>query len=151
MKFEYLIINSKIWFSCKRKELLKWKIRIWKNEKKKKNMLEISLFYTCVPKTTTIWGLVLEIQTERDKIFYRFVPFFAFLSTKQHRKSKFWKKWKKHQEMSLCSKNHNHMMYASWDMECDRDSFLSFWAILDTCVPQMTIIWSIVPEISRAT
>ena len=29
----------------------------------------------------------------------------------------------------MCTKNHNHMMHASWDMECDRHDFLSFWAI----------------------
>ena len=26
-------------------------------------------------------------------------------------------------------KNHNQIMYASWDMECERHTFLSFWAI----------------------
>ena len=29
----------------------------------------------------------------------------------------------------MCAKNHNHMMYGSWDMERDRQNFLSFWAI----------------------
>ena len=24
---------------------------------------------------------------------------------------------------------HNHMMYGSWDMECNRQNFLSFWTI----------------------
>ena len=28
-----------------------------------------------------------------------------------------------------CTKNHNHMMYGSWDMEWDGKHFLSFWAI----------------------
>ena len=29
-----------------------------------------------------------------------------------------------------CIKNENHMMYGSWEMECARHNFLSFWAIL---------------------
>ena len=28
------------------------------------------------------------------------------------------------------------MMYASWDMECDRRNFLSFWAIFCPFTPQ---------------
>ena len=28
----------------------------------------------------------------------------------------------------MCTKNHNHMMYASWNIECDTE-FLSFWTI----------------------
>ena len=33
--------------------------------------------------------------------------------------------------LHMCTKNHDHTMYASRDMECDRqkDNFLSFWAI----------------------
>ena len=31
-----------------------------------------------------------------------------------------------------CIKNENHMMYGSWEMECARHNFLSFWAILYT-------------------
>ena len=29
----------------------------------------------------------------------------------------------------MCTKNHNHMMYSSWDTQWDRRKFLSFWAI----------------------
>ena len=29
--------------------------------------------------------------------------------------------------LHMCTKNHNHMMYGSWDMECDRQNFLSLW------------------------
>ena len=28
----------------------------------------------------------------------------------------------------MCTKNDDHIIYASWDMECDRNKFLSFWA-----------------------
>ena len=29
-----------------------------------------------------------------------------------------------------CTKNHNHMMYGSWDTEWEKQDFLLFWAIL---------------------
>ena len=29
--------------------------------------------------------------------------------------------------LQMCTRNDNHMMYGSWDMECDRHDFLSFW------------------------
>ena len=79
------------------------KSEFWKNEKK---LLEISSFYTCVPKTTIIWGTVPEIQSETN-LFCHFGQFFAlppspppphFIVTTQ--KTKILKKWKKHLEMS---------------------------------------------------
>ena len=74
--------------------------------------------------------------------------------------------------LHLSTTNDNHMMYGSWDMEHNRQNFLLFWAIVCafiplttvtikilkkwkknlkispvyTCVPQMIIIWCMVPE-----
>ena len=31
--------------------------------------------------------------------------------------------------LQICTINDNHMMYSSWDKECDRQKFLSFWTI----------------------
>ena len=31
--------------------------------------------------------------------------------------------------LHMCTMNDNHMMYGSWDMECDGQNFLSFWTI----------------------
>ena len=53
------------------------KNEIWKNEKK---LLEISLFYTNVPKTTIIWGMVPEIIYVRHIIFCHFGPCFTLLT-----------------------------------------------------------------------
>ena len=47
------------------------------NFQKMKKLLEIS-FYTCVPKSTTIWGSVSEIEWERQ-IFLSFWAIFALL------------------------------------------------------------------------
>ena len=73
------------------------KSKFWKNEKK---LLEISSFYTCVPKTTIIWGTVPEIRSETElfAILGHFLPFYTPSLTTQ--KTKIFKKWKKHLEMS---------------------------------------------------
>ena len=39
--------------------------------------------------------------------------------------------------LHMCTKNHDHMMYAFSDMECDRQ-FLSFWAIFCPFAPLTT-------------
>ena len=48
--------------------------------------------------------------------------------------------------LHLCTTNDNYMMYGSWDMECNRQNFLSFWTIfyhfaapLTTC--KIKIFW----------
>ena len=54
------------------------------------------------------------------------------LDTLNNSKIKILKKWKKHLEISyftLVYHNDNHMIYGSWDMEYNRQNFLSFWAI----------------------
>ena len=35
----------------------------------------------------------------------------------------------------MCIKNDNHMMHDSWDTKCDRQNFLSFWAIFYPFIP----------------
>ena len=122
-------------------------------------------------------------------IFCHFGPFFALLPQHWPWKLKFEKtlpfdppnnpknqnfgKMKKMLEdiiiLHLCITNDNHMMYSSWDMECDRIfvtlGHLSFYhnnnlknqnfekmketmeiTSFYTCVPQMTIIWCMVSE-----
>ena len=49
------------------------------NFEKMKKLLEISSFYTCVPKTTIIWGMVPEIWSEAGRSFCLlgyFLPFY---------------------------------------------------------------------------
>ena len=40
--------------------------------------------------------------------------------------------------LQMCAINDNHMMYGSWDMEHDRQAFLSFWAIFCSFKPLTT-------------
>ena len=77
-----------------------------------------------------IWGMVPEIQSG-GKIFSSFWAIFCPFTSLTTRKIKILKKWKKLLERSsfyTCNKNHDLMMYASWDIEHDRQNFLSFWA-----------------------
>ena len=62
-------------------------------------MLEVSSFYTSVPKTTIMWGTVHEIQSET--IFFVILGhFFALWPSWQHKESKFWKNEQKPLDMS---------------------------------------------------
>ena len=59
-----------------------------------------------------------------------FLPFYPPKNTKNQNLEE----WKNLLDISsfyfICTKNHNHMMYSSWDTEWDRQRFLSFWANL---------------------
>ena len=60
------------------------------------------------------------------------LSFFALLPHKNLKKKNFEKMKQIAGDINIlhmCTKNHNHMMYNFWDTECDRQDFLSFWAI----------------------
>ena len=67
-------------------------------EKMRKKLLEISSFYTCVPKITIIWGKVPKIPSEIELfvIFGHLLPFYPLTTWE----SKTLKKWKKHLDIS---------------------------------------------------
>ena len=48
-------------------------------QKEKKNDLEMSTFYTCLPKIMIIWCMLPEIWSTTDTFFCHFGPFFAHL------------------------------------------------------------------------
>ena len=105
--------------SCKNQNFEKWQ-----------KLLEISSFYTCVPKITITWCIVPEIRSETDRIVCHFRPFFALLPSPlplMIPKIKILKKKKKKMKK----------------MPGD----IIVLQINDKCVPWMKIIWYIVPEI----
>ena len=79
--------------------------------------------------------------------------------------------------LHMCTKSHNHMRYGSWYTKWDRQKILSFWIIFYTftplttrkikilkkwkenlemssfytCVPKITIIWCMLPEMWSVT
>ena len=40
--------------------------------------------------------------------------------------------------LHMCTINNNHIMYGSWDIKCDRQTFLSFWTIFCPFTPLTT-------------
>ena len=123
--------------------------------------------------------MVPEIQGMTDSFFIVLGQFLPFDTP--NNALKFWKNEKKKTPVDiiillLCIANENHMIYFSWDIRHNRQSFSPFWAnflpfdppnkpknqnfekmktsleILSiyACVPQMTIIWCMVPEIWSA-
>ena len=78
---------------------------------------------------------------ERDIIFYHFGPFFAFYPTNnpEIQNSRKMKKPPWHVIiLHMSTINENHMKYGSWEMECDRQKFLSLWDILCPFTPLTT-------------
>ena len=87
-----------------------------------------------------------EIWSVTDGLFCHFGPFFALLPSlfpsSLLTNWKIWilKKWKKHLEISpfytKVPSNHDHMLYCSWDMVCDRYTFYFwFWSFLSLYTP----------------
>ena len=115
------------------------KPEVWKNEKK---LLEMSSFYTCVAKTTIIWGTLPKIRSETI-FFCHFGSFFTLyhpcpLTTQ---KTKTLKKWNNHLEMSsfeTCATKNTikwSMLIHIWNVT---DNFLSFKAIFFFFSPLLT-------------
>ena len=107
-----------------------------------------------------------------------FLSFWTIFCPLTTQKIKILKNWKKTPGdiiiLHKCTKNHDHMLYCSWDMVHDRcNCYFSFWAIFCpftplttqkikiskkwkkhleissfyTCVPKIMITWCTVPEI----
>ena len=80
-------------------------------------LLEIS-FYTCVPMTTIIWDTISEIVWDRQIFLPFWVTFCPFTPLKRS-KSTFEKMENAYEDviiLYMCTKNHDHMVFASWDM-----------------------------------
>ena len=111
------------------------KLKFGKNAK---NALEILSFYTCVPLIKTIWCMAPEIWSSTDRMFLSswaiFCPFTPTPTPKQPEKSP--------GDIIILhnsTKNHDHMLYCSWDMMRDGcNSYFSFWAMLFPFTPLTT-------------
>ena len=82
--------------------------------KKPPKLLEISSFYTRVPKTTIIWVWFLS-HSVWDRIFCHFGPFFSFYSPNNPQYQNFEKVKKPSGDviiLHMCTKNHDHIIYA---------------------------------------
>ena len=102
--------------------------------------LEISSFYTSVPKIMIICYTVPEIWHLTDVIvIFHFGLFFVLLPPNSPKNKNF----KQMREITggiiilhNCTKNHDHLLYCSWDMVCDScNCYFSFWAIFCSFTP----------------
>ena len=77
-------------------------------------------------------------QTEFFVILGHFLPFYP---TNNLQNQNFEKNEKTPGDIIVlhkCTINDNHMMYDSWDMECDRQNFLSLWTVFCLFIPLTT-------------
>ena len=108
---------------CPLTPLITRKIKILK---KWNTRLGISPFYTSVTQMMTTRCMVPEIWSTTNKTFSHFgQSFFLFIPALA--------------DVIILHKNtinDNHMIYGYWDMERDRNNFLSFWVIFCPFTPQ---------------
>ena len=102
---------------------------------KLKKHLEILWFYTFAPykwQLYYVWFLKYGVrQTSFFVILNHFLPFYPPMDPENQN----FEKMKKTPEdiiLQMCTINDNLMMYGSWNVECDRQNFLSFWTIFCT-------------------
>ena len=129
-------------------------------EKMKKIAGDIIILHNCTSR-----GTVPEIWSETE--FFAILSHFLPLYPPKHRENQNFKTMKKASwdviALHMFIKNHNHMTYASWDMEYHYWPLLipkiKIWSKLKnleilsyyTCVPYMKIIWRMVSEIKGTT
>ena len=108
---------------CPLSPLKPQKIRILKKWKK---LLDIIILHMCIKNQSyKVWFLKYGVRRNFLPfwaIFYPFTP-----PPSQNRKSNFSKIKKASGDviiLHICTKNHYHTMYASWDMECERQFFV---------------------------
>ena len=98
-------------------------------------------FNTSVTKIMIICYTVPKIWHVTDVIvIFHFGPLFAFLTPLTAQKTNIKKSLKKMTQDIIIlykwTKNHDHMLYCSWDMVCDRcNCYFSFWAISSPFTP----------------
>ena len=80
-----------------------------------KKLLEMSSFYTCVPKTTIIQGTVSNIQW--DNFFWSSWAIFYPLPQNKHLEMSFY-------SFYTCALQMTIMMYCSWDIKHDKTLFV---------------------------
>ena len=102
------------------------------NLKKWKNHLEILSFYTCYHKLQSYDVWFLRYRSWRTEFFIILDHFLQFYPPNNPKNQNFENIKKTPGDiiiLNMCTINDNHMMYSSWDVERDRQMFLSFSSI----------------------
>ena len=113
-------------------------------EKMKQNSRDIIILHKCTIYDNHMMHGSWDMKCDRHN-FLSFWTIFCHFNSLTTQKIKILKKWKKmHGDIILhmCTINKNQMIYGSWDIEHDRQIFLSFWTIFCPFNPQQ-------PKISK--
>ena len=118
-----------------------WTQKIKILEKWKKTPEDIIILQICTINDSHMMYDSWDMESNKQNflsfwtIFWPFTPLWT-------QKIKILEKWKKTPEdiiiLQICPINDSHMMYDSWDMESNRQNFLSFWTIFCPFTP----IWT---------
>ena len=105
------------------------KMKILKKWKKQLEILSLHTMYNINDNHIMygIWDMKLT-----DRIFSNFGHFLPFYSSHYPRNQNFEKQKKTPGDIIIlhkCTKNHDHVLYCSQDMVCNRFNYFSFWAI----------------------
>ena len=118
---------------CPFTPLLTTTIKIWRKCKKKPG--DIILLHMCTINEDHMMHGSWDIRHPIQNFLSFWTIFCSFVSLTTQKLKNFEKKMKKKKTpgdiilLHKCTINDNHIMYSSWDMKCDRQDFLSFWAI----------------------
>ena len=79
---------------------------------------------------TYVWFLKYRARwTDFSVILHNFLPFYSPNNPKNQNFEKLTKMPSDIIIFQMCTINDNHMMFCSWNMQCDGQNFLSFWTI----------------------
>ena len=118
-----------------------WTQKIKILEKWKKTPEDIIILQICTINDSHMMYDSWDMESNRQNFFVILDHFLTFYPL-WTQKIKILEKWKKTPEdiiiLQICTINDSHMMYDSWDMEGNRQNFLSFWTIFWPFTPLWT-------------
>ena len=104
-------------------------------EKLKKTFGEIIILHKCSKNYYHMQYCSLDMAHNGFNCYFSFGAIFCPFTFLTAQKIKILKTWKKWSCYNKCTKNHEHMLYWSWDMVHDRCNYFSFWAIFCPFTP----------------
>ena len=105
------------------------KSKFWKNEKNSQRYYHFTQAYHKW-RSYDIW--FLRYGAQQTEFFVILDHFFSFYPSNNLKNQNFEKTKKTPGDiiiLHMCTINDDHMIYGSWDMERDRQNFLSFWSV----------------------
>ena len=97
----------------------------------RKDLVSTHSFFTLLSITQDLNKIKKKSHTSEGGVHLRISFWHLLINLENPKKSEFWKNEKIAGYiiiLHMCTKNHNHMWYSSWDTEWD-NIFLSFWTI----------------------